>query len=80
VNALSIMEENGWITGETAARGSHVVLSQIGMDVESKDEYAKAQQEKKARDAARSQLVPDQSSLAKALTQIEGAQPSGSVQ
>jgi hypothetical protein len=85
VNALSIMEENGWITGETAARGSHVVLSQIGMEVESKDEYAAAQAEKKTRDAANAALMPDQSSLSRALTQIEqgsapGAQPSGSVQ
>ena len=85
VNALSIMEENGWITGETAARGSHVVLSQIGMEVESKDEYASAQAEKKMRDAANATLMPDQSSLSRALTQIEkggapGSQPSGSVQ
>jgi hypothetical protein len=83
VNALSIMEQNGWITGETAARGSHVVLTQIGMDVDSKNEYKQAQQEKKTRDAANAQLVPDQSSLAKALSQIENPQkqlPAGGVQ
>lgn len=84
VNALSIAEQNGWIRGETAARGAHVVLSQIGIEVDSKDEYEQAQAEKKARDEAADKLQPDQASLANALKQLETGdmknQPSGSVQ
>jgi hypothetical protein len=72
VNALSIMVENGWIMDETAARGSHVVLSQIGIEVDSKTEFKQAQLEKKQRADMNAQLVPDQTSLAKVLTQLEG--------
>lgn len=71
VNALSIMEQNGWIQSETAARSSHVVLSQIGVEVESKVEFQKAQEEKRKRADMQAQLVPDQSSLATALKQLE---------
>lgn len=75
VNAVSIMEQNGWIQSETAARASHVVLSQIGVEVDSKDEFAKAQAEKQKRDEAQASLMPDQTSLATALKQLEGGTP-----
>jgi hypothetical protein len=65
--ALATGQENGWIQSETAARGFHVVLSQIGVEVNSKDEFALAQAEKKQRDEANTQIVPGQSN-----TQQEG--------
>jgi hypothetical protein len=76
-NSLSIGEENGWITSETAARGFHTVLTQIGVEVDSKEEFAKAQAEKQKRQA---DLVPQQTALAKALQQLEqGPQPGAAV-
>jgi hypothetical protein len=79
VNSVSIMAQNGYITDKTAARASHVVLTQIGVEVDD-DEFEKAQQEKKTREDS---LVPEQTTLAKALAQLEtpaGAQAAGSVQ
>jgi hypothetical protein len=80
VNALSIMEQNGWVTSETAARGSHVVLTQIGVEVDSKDEFAKAQKEKQARQDSQNALMPEQSNLASALQELEGQKNGGTVQ
>jgi hypothetical protein len=78
VNSVSIMAENGYIQEKTAARAAHVVLTQIGIEVDP-DEFEKAQEEKKTRQA---QLVPEQTSLAKALAQLNNpAQPAaGGVQ
>ena len=80
-NSASIAEQNHWITGETAARIFHTVVSQIGIDIDSKAEYAAAQQEKQEQEAS---LVPDQSNLASALQQLElgqsGAKPDGVAQ
>jgi hypothetical protein len=76
-NALSVGEENGWIQSETAARGFHVVLSQIGIDVDSKAEFQQAQKEKQQRAI---NLVPDQTSLAKALTDLEQKDKTGATQ
>lgn len=73
VNAVSIMEENGYIQSKTAARASHAVLTQIGVEVDA-DEFEKAQQEKKTRQA---QLVPEQNTLALALKQLETPQQPG---
>jgi hypothetical protein len=70
VNALSLMEENGWIQSETAARSSHVVLSQLGVEVDSKDEFQKAQAEKGNRDASRQNALMPQDNLAKVLSQL----------
>jgi hypothetical protein len=67
VNSVSIMAENGFITMKTAARASHIVLTQIGIEVDP-DEFDKAQEEKKNREA---DLIPEQTQLAKALTQLE---------
>ena len=50
-NALSLGEERGWIRGETAARGFHLLLTQLGLEIESKDEFEKAQEELGAREA-----------------------------
>jgi hypothetical protein len=70
-NALSVGEQNGWVKSETAARGFHVILSQIGIEVDSKAEFQAAQQEKQQREV---NLVPDQTSLAKALTDLQQQQ------
>ncbi|HEU0367572.1 MAG TPA: hypothetical protein VFR42_00070 [Candidatus Acidoferrum sp.] len=67
VNSVSIMAENGYIQQKTAARASHIVLTQIGIEVDP-DEFDKAQAEKNTRDA---ELVPEQTVLSKALTQLE---------
>ncbi|HEV7521994.1 MAG TPA: hypothetical protein VGP89_12925 [Candidatus Angelobacter sp.] len=72
VNSASIMAENGYITDKTAARTCHIVLSQIGIEVDA-DEFEKAQAEKKARTDA---LVPEQTVLSKALAQLEKTQAS----
>jgi hypothetical protein len=68
VNSVSVMEANGYIQSKTAARASHVVLSQIGVEVDP-DEFDKAQAEKSQREA---NLVPEQTNLAKALEQVQG--------
>lgn len=67
VNAVSIMDLNGYIQSKTAARASHAVLSQIGVDVDA-DEFEKAQAEKTTREQ---NLLPEQTTLAKALSQLE---------
>jgi hypothetical protein len=71
VNSVSVMEANGYIQSKTAARAAHVVLSQIGVEVDP-DEFDKAQAEKKERDST---LMPEQTNLAKALEQIQGQLP-----
>ncbi|HZU33721.1 MAG TPA: hypothetical protein VFB79_21585 [Candidatus Angelobacter sp.] len=67
VNSVSVMEQNGYIQSKTAARASHVVLSQIGVEVDP-DEFEKAQQEKEQR---QNNLVPEQTNLANALLQLQ---------
>jgi hypothetical protein len=77
VNSVSIMAENFFITRKTAARASHVVLTQIGIEVDP-DEFEQAQKEKAAHEA---DLVPEQTVLSKALQQLEKpAAPAGAVQ
>jgi hypothetical protein len=71
VNSVSVMEANGYIQSKTAARASHVVLSQIGVEVDA-DEFEKAQVDKRTREAS---LLPEQTNLAKALEQIQGGKP-----
>jgi ethanolamine ammonia-lyase small subunit len=88
-NSISIAEENGWIRGETAARCFHVLLGQIGVDVDTDDEYKKAQQEARDRQAKQVDALAPQKMLASTLTQLEqaragaaapGAPPKASVQ
>jgi hypothetical protein len=77
VNSVSIMAENFFITRKTAARASHVVLTQIGIEVDP-DEFEQAQKEKAAHEA---ELIPEQTVLSKALQQLETpAAPAGTVQ
>lgn len=73
VNSVSIMEENGYIQSKTAARACHVVLSQVGVEVDA-DEFEKAQAEKEKRSTS---LMPEQTNLAKALQQLQTGTPAG---
>jgi len=63
-NALALMEDRGWVRGETAARGSHLLLTQIGLEVDSQEEFQKAQEQKKLRDAEEINRLKDQADLA----------------
>jgi hypothetical protein len=69
-------EDRGWIQGETAARIFHMLIGQLGTEIDdSKAEYEAAQQEltdKKAED--QNNLFP-QNALATAIAQQQGAEP-----
>ncbi|MGB9104945.1 MAG: phage portal protein [Terriglobales bacterium] len=72
-NSLSIAEQNGWVTSETAARAFHVVLSQIGVTVDSKAEFEAAQIEMEQRLARQiNQFVPQRSLAFDLLNQDQG--------
>lgn len=66
-NALATMEDRGWIRPETAARASHLVLGQLGVEVDSKKEFTEAQQEKRMRDAQEIDALAQQDALAEKL-------------
>ncbi|ABF42408.1 hypothetical protein Acid345_3407 [Candidatus Koribacter versatilis Ellin345] len=68
--SLAAAKDEGWITEETAARSFHVVLSQIGVQVDSQDEFAAAQKEKRQRDATAQNSLNDQKNLADALNNL----------
>jgi hypothetical protein len=68
--ALQLGVESGWIQNETAARGFYIVLSQIGVDLDSKDEFEKAQKEKSDRDVQNQNNLLPQSNLADALNKL----------
>jgi len=67
--------EEGWVTSLTAARAFHMVLSEIGVDIDdSQQEFDAAQKEKEERaPKAQNDLFP-QNQLAQAL-QLQGKQP-----
>lgn len=73
VTALTAMEEAGYIRSETAARGSHLLLTQIGIEVDSQKEFSLAQQEKQERDAAAIDQLNPQNQLADALKNLPPA-------
>jgi hypothetical protein len=64
--------DRGWVRGETAARAIHVVLSQIGVDVDSKEEYEDAQLEMSNRRAEEINTLADQKLLANAMKKTSG--------
>ncbi|HWQ02938.1 MAG TPA: hypothetical protein VNL38_00515 [Candidatus Nitrosotenuis sp.] len=66
-NALGQMEDRGWIRAETAARGAHLVLSQIGVEVDSQKEFTLAQEEKADREAQEIDRMAGQEDLAREL-------------
>lgn len=65
-NATALAEDRGWIRSETAARAFHVVLTQVGVEVDT-DEYDEAQKEMTARDAKQQDALDPQKNLADAL-------------
>lgn len=66
--ALQVAQQEGWVTGQTAARAFHTLLSEIGVDIEdSQEEYAAAQQEKEDRAAKQQDQFFPQSALAQVL-------------
>jgi len=69
--ALSTGQQEGWVTGQTAARAFHTLLSEIGVDIDdSQEEYQAAQQEKQDRAAKQQNDFFPQSQLSKALKAI----------
>lgn len=68
-SALDMAETKGWIKSETAARGFHVVLEQLGVQVDSKSEFEEAQKEKTVREANDVNNLFPQDNLANALDQ-----------
>jgi hypothetical protein len=75
--ALQVGQQEGWVTGLTAARAFHTVLAEIGVDIDdSQEEYEAAQQEKQDRaDKQQDQFFP-QSALAGALKALKTPGPS----
>ena len=69
--ALQVGQQEGWVTGVTAARAFHTLLGEIGVDIEdSQEEYENAQQEKEDRAAKQQNQFFPQSQLAGALQQL----------
>ena len=83
-NALAIMEDRQWITTVTAARAAHIMLTQIGVEIDDTvAEVEKAKQEKQDRAANDANNLDPQANLAKALAQqklLEDAAAAGGVQ
>ena len=74
--ALQISAQEGWITGQTAARAVHTILAEIGVDIDnSEEEYQNAQQEKEDRARKQQDAFAPQSKLAEALKKLSGDQP-----
>jgi hypothetical protein len=71
--SLQQAQEQGWIRGETAARGYHTIMTQIGVEVDSKEEYAAAQQELADRRAGEINDLADQTKLAAQLKELQDA-------
>lgn len=70
--AMQIGQDQGWVTGATAARGFHTILGEIGVDIgDSQEEYEAAQQEKEERSRTQQDRLFPQSQLAKALKDIK---------
>ncbi len=69
--SMAVAEDRGWVQGETAARAIHVVLSQLGVDVDSKEEYQLAQEESANKKAQAINDMADQGQLADALDQAK---------
>lgn len=70
--ALQTGQQEGWVTGITAARAFHTLLSEIGVDIEdSQEEYENAQQEKEDRAAKQQNQLFPQSALAAALKKLQ---------
>jgi len=69
--ALLTGQQEGWVTGITAARAFHTLLGEIGVDIDdSQQEYTAAQQEKADRAKKQQDQFFPQSQLADALNKL----------
>jgi hypothetical protein len=76
--SLQLGQQEGWITGSTAARAFHTVLAEIGVDIEdSNQEYEAAQQEKQDRAAQDQNDLFPQSKLNEVLNKLNGGPGKG---
>lgn len=74
-SSLQMGQQEGWVTGATAARAFHTVLAEIGVDIDdSQTEYEAAQQEIGDKQKAQQDKLAPQSRLADALAQLHGKQ------
>jgi hypothetical protein len=74
--ALQVGQQEGWVTGQTAARAFHTLLSEIGVDIDdSQEEYENAQQEKEDKAAKQQDQFFPQSSLGAALKSLKTPPP-----
>lgn len=74
--ALMTAQQEGWVTGITAARAFHTLLGEIGVDIEdSQEEYEAAQQEKQDRAAKQQDQFFPQSALGAALKALKTPPP-----
>jgi hypothetical protein len=74
--ALQLGQQEGWVTGQTAARAFHTLLSEIGVDIEdSQEEYKAAQTEKNERAAKQQNDLFPQDKLASALKALKTPGP-----
>ena len=70
--SLQAGQQEGWITGKTAARAFHTMLAEIGIDIEdSQQEYDAAQQEKQDRADKQQDAFSPQSRLSQALKSLK---------
>jgi len=74
-NAVALAEQNGWIRSETAARSFHLLLTEIGIEVDSGEEFDQAQQEKQARASNDAEAISNQKNLADALKGLQQTSP-----
>ncbi len=74
-NALAMMEDRGWVRGETAARVVHTLLSQLGVEIDSTKEFGLAQREKADRDAREIDSLAPQRELADTMERMKKMQP-----
>ncbi|MCU1308240.1 MAG: hypothetical protein JWN45_2935 [Acidobacteriaceae bacterium] len=78
--ALAMAEDRGWIRGETAAKSLHVMLQQVGVDVDSDDEYQLAQTELETKQSKEINNANPQQNLADAMKQSTTPAAGGAVQ
>jgi hypothetical protein len=74
--AMQVGTQEGWVTGQTAARAFHTILAEIGVDIDdSQEEYEAAQAEKQDRAAKQQDQFFPQSALGAALKALKTPAP-----
>lgn len=72
-NSLALAEERGWLTQETAARIYHGALQEVDAEVDSAEEFRKAQAEQHQRETDEVDELAPQANLAEALDRLAAA-------